>query len=157
MNDITVVCTIWQVPFGQTVQWVKHFSSDEEALAAINEEAKKWWDAYGGDSVPLEEKEQPVHYDPEAHRNGTVADGISTPSMTFSPVIELGYDTAEWSVNGEAGVSFFLDTLTFWRLHNAHYKKYYDDKGIDRPGYLQGAYIASGIQYHPPHWDKDPK
>jgi hypothetical protein len=104
---VTVVITTTLAPYGQAVQKIEDFDRDEDALAFINAEARKWWDAYNGGE--------------------------------FSPIAELGYDKGCWELWGERGFHALLDEASEQRLHEEHYKREYDDRGIERPGYLQMA------------------
>jgi hypothetical protein len=112
--EITVVITTWQVPFDQVVRAIKTFTNEAEALEFINGESKKWWDGVNGD----------------------------TNQTGYEPIKELGYDGAHYALwGGECGFHAMLDHASYARLHEAHYKRNYDDQGCQRPGYLQVAYL----------------
>ena len=120
---ITVVVTTWQVPFAQAVKEVFHTNDDVEALKFINSAAHKWWD------------ENCVGEDTES-KSTENEDGSE-----FEPIKELGYEWARWELwGGEVGFHALLDEATENRLHEEHYKREYDDKGISRPGYFRNAY-----------------
>lgn len=122
-KPIIIVITTWQVPFEQMVQKIHSETNEQEALNFINTESKKWWDANEGDRCVENELDENGHsYSP------------------YEPIKELGYDQARYELwGGESGFHAMLDNESWWRLHEAHYKHEYDDKGLKRPGYLRVA------------------
>ena len=116
---ITVVITEWFVPFNQTVTAIRRCKTDKEALSFINKSARKWFNAHEGKRAVKEKAGE-----------------------AFKPIKELGYDEASWELwDGEEGFHAFLDSKTEARLHHAHYKREFTDKGEELPGYLQTAYL----------------
>lgn len=117
---IQVAITTWLVPFDQTIQEIRSFDNDKDALDFINEQARLWWDMAEGDRSVAEMGGEP-----------------------FEPVKELGYDHARYEVwGGEQGFHAMLDQDTYTRLHNDHYQREFTSKGRPLPGYLQNAYQA---------------
>lgn len=111
-KQITVVISTWQVPFDQVVEGIFHFSTTQAALNFINGRAEKWW-------------------------------VVHNPNEQFPPCEELGYGGTTWnSESGEAGFQAMLDKEDYAELHEAYYKREFDDKGLTRPRYLINAYIA---------------
>ena len=143
-KPVTVIVTTWLVPFGQIVKAVKQFDNDADALTFINDEAKKWWDEFDGDRCVAENV--------GAQRQWEDCD-------KFEPIRILGYDTPYYTLWGsENGFHAMLDEESYWRLHEEHYKREYDDKGISRPGYLRNAYgedtsneVAEIQAFYSPH------
>ncbi len=112
-EKITIVITTWQVPFDQMVKGVFEFDDVQAATSFINDASHKWWDENHGERG----------------------------NAPYKPITELGYDMAHYELwGGETGFHAMLDDASAWRLHNAHYKLEFDDKGIKRPGYLRVAY-----------------
>lgn len=114
--QITVIISTWQVPFDQVVREIKRFRSPKSALAFINAASKKWWEENDGER------------------------GASDP---YEPVAELGYNHAHYELwGGECGFHAMIDADSYARLHEDHYRREYDEKGVTRPGYLINAYVA---------------
>lgn len=122
---ITVILTEHKVPFDQMVTDVATFATDAEALDYINAASQKWWIENDGDRCIAE-----VH-----------AAELGGEEITeYTPIEELGYDTPMYMLwDGESLFHAMLDANSYWRLHEAHYKREYDDKGEKRPGYLRVA------------------
>ena len=125
-KPIIIAITTWQVPFEQTVQKIHSVTSEKEAVDFINAESKKWWNANEGDrwveQSMLEDIQDVTHCIP------------------YQPIEELGYEHARYELwGGEVGFHAMLDNESWWRLHEAHYKREFDDKGLKRPGYLRVA------------------
>lgn len=117
-NKITVVITTWQVPFDQMVKGVFEFDDVQAATSFINDASSKWWKKHHGD---------------RSVKEGHTAE-------FYKPIAELGYDIPRYELwGGETAFHAMLDEASAWRLHEAHYKREYDDKGISRPGYLRVA------------------
>jgi hypothetical protein len=124
---ITVLITTWRVPFDQVVSEIKTFDDNdvEGARLYINVASSLWWDENEGPRWVAECRAQDVE----------VEDHV--------PIKELGYDMARYEIgDGEAGFHAMIDEGTYWRLHEAHYKREYDDQGLTRPGYLINTYVA---------------
>jgi len=118
---ITVVIATYQVPFSKVVKAIKTFENDADALAYINAESAKWYEENEGErylrEMPDDDNDFP-----------------------YAPITELGYDVAEFHLwGGEQGFEAILDEASQHRLHEAYYKREYDDKGMKRPGYLRVA------------------
>lgn len=130
--SITVIITTWQVPFDQQVREIKTFSGEKansEALEFINQQAAQWWDDNEGD-----------RWEAEARAEGEKPE---SSDWAYQPIKELGYDTAHYEIwGGENGFHAMLDETSYAKLHEAHYKREYDDKGLTRPGYLINAYVS---------------
>lgn len=120
---ITVVISTWQIPFDQVVRDIRQFDSTEEATTFINACSKQWWDACEGDRCVVEFPDEVEAYE---------------------PITELGYDHARYEICGEKGFQAMLDGESAAALHEAYYKKKYDDQGLARPGYLINCYVAEG-------------
>lgn len=119
---ITVTITAWVVPFDQMVIDQAVFGGEdaaERALVFINNASKAWWDAAGGDrcvALPADD----VH-----------------KAQPYEPIKEVGYDVALYELwGGESGFHAMIDRESYAILHEAHYKREFDDQGLDRPGYL---------------------
>lgn len=127
---ITVVISTWCVPFDQVVREIKVFSeeySEVAILSYINAESRKWWDENDGDRFIRE-----VTNTDETRGQGP-----------YEPITELGYNHARYELwGGEQGFHAMLDSVSYARLHEEHYKRECDDKGRTRPGYLINAYVA---------------
>lgn len=124
--SIKVVISTWCVPFDQVVHAIVEFGGEgaaKRALDYINAESRKWWDENDGDRYIKEQKH--TEYEP------------------YRPVEELGYGMARYELwDGEQGFHAMLDSVSYAKLHEEHYKREYDDKGCTRPGYLINAYVA---------------
>jgi hypothetical protein len=130
---ITVVITTWQVPFDQVVQETIVFWGDDAAKKAtdhINAESLKWRVEHESDRSVLEGQ--------------TAGYGTSESwGAGYEPIDELGYNTARYELwGGESGFHAMIDQASYARLHEEHYAREYDAKGIMRPGYLINAYVA---------------
>jgi hypothetical protein len=127
---ITVTITAWHVPFDQMVIDQATFDgvdAEQCALVFINDASKAWWDATDGDRCVLEMANEPVYNRPEP----------------YQPISEVGYDPARYVLwGGESGFHAMIDKASYAALHEAHYKREYDDKGHQRPGYLLNAYAG---------------
>lgn len=120
---ITVIVTTWQVPFDQVVKDIRKFNSPKAATAFINDESRKWWEENDGERCMIEM--------PETEK--------------YEPISKLGYDMARYELwGGERLFHAMLDTESAAILHEAHYKREFDDKGKTRPGYLINCYVAEG-------------
>ncbi len=131
MPFITVVISTWRVPFDQTVQSVTTFGGEnaaKQSLDFINEQSAKWWADNDGDRSVAE-----GHKYIDNHGEGG----------SYAPITELGYEMARYDLwGGESGFHAMIDEASYARLHEAHYKREFDDKGVTRPGYLINAYVA---------------
>ena len=107
---ITVVITVWQVPYSQVVTQIRKFENPARALLFINAQSKAWWQAHDGDRCCAEYPE----------------------TAPYKPITELGYDTAHYELwGGESGFTAMLDHASYATLHDRHYA------GKPLPGYLQ--------------------
>lgn len=121
---ITVVITTWQVPFAQVVRDIKQFEIPADAMSFINDASKEWYDEHNGAKSNLE---------------------ITDNDFPYTPIKELGYDNAQYHLwGGECGFHAMLDVQSAAILHEAYYKKRFDDQGLTRPGYLINCYVAEG-------------
>ena len=117
-DKIKVVITTHTVPFDQIVEGIFEFDDATKAVEFINKTSAKWWKENDGD---------------RAVKQGNAEE--------YQPITELGYDSAQWELwDGEMLFHAMIDKISYWRLHNEHYKREFDDKGIERPGYLRVAY-----------------
>ena len=124
---ITVVISDWCVPYDQVVREIKAFEDAESAVAYINAASLKWWNENDGDRYVEENK-------------------VDFP--VYEPIKELGYDEAHYELwDGEQGFHAMIDNESYARLHEEHYKRECDDKGLKRPGYIRTSYLAG----HQPH------
>ena len=121
VRKITVVISTYYVPFPQVVNSINEFTAAADALAFINDESKKWWDEQGGERSLVECGGEP--YQP-------LQNLIDTVLLTM------------WG--GEAGFHAMIDAGSYAVLHEAHYAREFDAKGLTRPGYLINAYVAGG-------------
>jgi len=122
---ITVTITDWCVPFDQVVRGTFEFENEADALAHINATSAAWWAANEGDRCMAEYPD-------------------TTP---YEPIGELGYYNARYELwGGEQGFHAMLDHAVYAALHEAHYKREFDGKGITRPGYL----IVAELSGHKP-------
>lgn len=121
---ITVVITTWSVPFPSVVRTIVTFDgaeAEKEALIFVNTTALLWFQEQDG------------------MRSEVDAD------WPYQPITELGYDPMRFQLwGGEQGFEAILDEASFKLLHDAHYKREFDNKGLARPGYLINAYVAEG-------------
>lgn len=137
---ITVVITTWQVPFDQVVRGIRQFDDPETAKAFINKESKKWWDENAGERYV--EEGYPETDKIKGEHPSSTEKPIPEP---YKPITELGYEWARYEIwGGETGFHAILDAKSTAMLHEDHYKREYDDKGITRPGYLLNCYVAEG-------------
>ena len=120
---ITVVFTSLHVPFAEVVTSIQQFDTEAEAVTAINEASAAWWAENEGDRCRAEMPDT----DP------------------YEPITELGYDNTYIQLwGGESHFNAMLEKATYDALHKAHYKREFDDKGKQRPGYLLNIYEAQG-------------
>ncbi len=137
MPFITVVISTWQVPFDQVVQSVTTYGGDRAATSAlqfINDQSRLWWAQHEGDRSIAERKKDDVALN--GTRESWGGDG-------YEPIEELGYNMARYELwGGESGFHAMIDEASYARLHEEHYKREFDDKGVTRPGYLINAYVA---------------
>jgi hypothetical protein len=124
---VTVAITTYQVPFDPVLIEVQTFESDSDAVAFINDHAEKWFIEHEGARC-LVEMANDEHWHGEPY----------TPITSLFDHVRLDL----WG--GESGFEAVIDKASYWRLHEAHYKSEYDDKGKARPGYLLNAYAAEG-------------
>jgi hypothetical protein len=118
---IKVIITDWQVPFDQVVRDIRTFDTEVAAVAFINAESLKWWQANEGDRC--------------------VAEMPNTEP--YQPIVELGYQSAQYELwGGEQGFHAMLTHSTYAKLNAAHYKREFTDKGQPLPGYLQVAKLS---------------
>lgn len=104
------------VPYATVVREQQAFTSAADATAYINAASAKWWALHEGDRCLIQYPD----------------------TDQYEPVKELGYDSARLELwGGEQMFDALLDHASYASLHEAHYKREYDDKGEARPGYLQ--------------------
>lgn len=117
---ITAVITTWQVPFDQVVIAQSQFTTIKAATDFINQLSTKWW------------------RENEGSRSLRECGGDA-----YVPITELGYDVARYELwGGESGFHAMIDIESAALLHEAHYVREFDVKGLERPGYLINAYVA---------------
>src|ERR1700686_600169 len=137
---IKVVLTEWQVPFDQVVTDVVEFAGDtaeQDAVNLVNQASRTWWDNNEGDRCVV----------------------AYPDTQPYEPVKELGYDNARYELwGGENGFHAILTQGAYAELHEAHYKREFDDKGLKRPGYLRvaqgedvSAELAELSAFYSPH------
>lgn len=117
---ITVTLTEWQVPFDQVVIGQQTFTDIQAATDYINEAAATWWRENEGDQA--------------------VAGGDGSDDWPYSPITELGYNTARFELYGEQGFHAMLDAESYGALCKAHYER----KGAV-PGFMVNAMLGSDV------------